>query len=52
MEEILARVEGGTMSTRAATRSRSDSEVWRFVSEETEISESEGKSEASVSARC
>lgn len=40
VEDILVRVEGGMMSTRAATRSRRDSEVWRSVSEDTEISES------------
>jgi hypothetical protein len=40
VEEIFARVEGGTISTRAATRSRSDSEVCSSASEATEISES------------
>ncbi len=40
VEEILPRVEGGMMSTSAATRSRSDSEVCTSRSEATEISES------------
>jgi hypothetical protein len=40
VEEIFARVEGGMMSTRAATRSRSDSEVWSSWSDATDISES------------
>jgi len=39
-EEIFLRVEGGMMSTRAATRSRRDSKVWSSWSEATEISES------------
>jgi hypothetical protein len=38
--EILDRVEGGMISMRAATRSRSDSELSRSWSEATEISES------------
>jgi hypothetical protein len=40
VEENFARVDGGMMSTRAATRSRSDSDVWRSCSDATEISES------------
>lgn len=42
VEEILPRVDGGMMSTSAATRSRSDSEVCTSRSEATEISESGG----------
>lgn len=40
VEEIFPRVEGGMMSTSAATRSRRDSEVRSSWSEATEISES------------
>jgi hypothetical protein len=40
VEEIFARVEGGMMSTSAATRSSSDSEVWSSWSDATDISES------------
>ncbi len=40
VEAILPRVEGGMMSTSAATRSRSDSDVCTSRSEATEISES------------
>jgi hypothetical protein len=44
VEEIFPRVEGGIMSTSAATRSRRDSEDWRSCSEATdEISESRGR---------
>jgi hypothetical protein len=43
VEEILPRVEGGMMSTSAATRSSRDSEDWSSCSEATdEISESGG----------
>jgi hypothetical protein len=49
VEEIFARVEGGMMSTRAATRSRSDSEVWSSWSDATEISESGDRRGVSVS---
>ncbi len=40
VKEIFPRAEGGMMSTRAATRSRSDSEVFTSRPDATEISES------------
>jgi hypothetical protein len=39
-DEIFARADGGTISIRAETRSKNDSESWRSWSEATEISES------------